>query len=320
MPLEKITSVAGRGVHVPGSDIDTDRIIPARFMKCVTFDGLGEYAFYDERFDADGKQKPHPINDPRYAGASILLAGRNFGCGSSREHAPQALYRHGIRAVLAESFAETVKSAHIDSMTVFSKCHHGFSYHPTDVGVIHPSLRFDLLSLTGAFGGASSELSNLFSGPARIWSYGGAVIGPIFTLGAVSGQVAQAEATQRAALENYKLSIRNAFADVDNALVANQKLQQQLAAQIKLVAALQQYNELARLQYDGGYVGYSTVLQAEQALFPAELNLVSIRASVFASSVNIYKAMGGGWITRADAMTGNTPAPPPPSAWPPPLF
>ncbi len=182
------------------------------------------------------------------------------------------------------------------------------------------ALYFPSISLTGALGGASSDLSKLFSGPARIWSYGGSVIGPIFTFGAVSGQVAQAEATGQAALENYKLSIRNAFADVDNALVANQKLQQQLAAQIKLVAALQQYNELARLQYDGGYVGYSTVLQAEQALFPAELNLAAIRASVFASSVNIYKAMGGGWIGQADGMTGSTPGTPPPSALPPPLF
>jgi 3-isopropylmalate/(R)-2-methylmalate dehydratase small subunit len=106
MALPPISQIAGTGVYVPGDDVDTDRIIPARYMKCVTFDGLGEYAFYDERFDADGKQKPHPINDPKHAGASILLAGRNFGCGSSREHAPQALYRHGFRAVLAESFAE----------------------------------------------------------------------------------------------------------------------------------------------------------------------------------------------------------------------
>lgn len=106
MALPPITQLAGTGVYVPGDDVDTDRIIPARYMKCVTFDGLGDYAFYDERFDADGKLKPHPVNDPKYAGATILLAGRNFGCGSSREHAPQALYRHGFRAVLAESFAE----------------------------------------------------------------------------------------------------------------------------------------------------------------------------------------------------------------------
>jgi len=106
MALDKVTSVSGTGVYVPGADIDTDRIIPARFMKCVTFDGLGEFAFYDVRKDAEGKDRPHPLNDVRFKGASILLAGANFGCGSSREHAPQALYRFGFRAVIAESFAE----------------------------------------------------------------------------------------------------------------------------------------------------------------------------------------------------------------------
>jgi 3-isopropylmalate/(R)-2-methylmalate dehydratase small subunit len=106
MALSKITSVSGSGVFVPGADIDTDRIIPARFMKCVTFDGLGEFAFYDVRKDAEGNDKEHPLNDPRFKGASILLSGANFGCGSSREHAPQALYRFGFRAIIAESFAE----------------------------------------------------------------------------------------------------------------------------------------------------------------------------------------------------------------------
>jgi multidrug efflux system outer membrane protein len=182
------------------------------------------------------------------------------------------------------------------------------------------ALYFPVISLTGAFGSASADLSKLFSGPARVWSYAGSVAGPIFTFGAVSGQVAQAEAAQQAALLNYQLSIRNAFADVDNALVANQKLREQLDAQVRLVAALQQYNELARLQFDGGYTSYSTVLQAEQALFPAELNLVSIRAQLFSSTVNIYKAMGGGWVGRADGMTGSTPPAAPASALPPPLF
>jgi 3-isopropylmalate/(R)-2-methylmalate dehydratase small subunit len=106
MALEQITQVTGRAVHVPGSDIDTDRIIPARYLKCVTFDGLGEFAFYDERMNADGGKKSHPLNDPRFVGAKILLTGSNFGCGSSREHAPQALYRFGFRAIVAESFAE----------------------------------------------------------------------------------------------------------------------------------------------------------------------------------------------------------------------
>ena len=106
MALEKITQVSGTAVYVTGSDIDTDRIIPARFMKCVTFDGLGEYLFYDVRKNADGTDKEHPLNDPRFKGAGILLSGVNFGCGSSREHAPQAIYRYGFRAVVAESFAE----------------------------------------------------------------------------------------------------------------------------------------------------------------------------------------------------------------------
>jgi len=106
MALAKITHVRGRAVHVPGDDIDTDRIIPARYLKCVTFDGLGAYAFYDVRFDQQGRSLGHPLDDPRHRGASILVSGRNFGCGSSREHAPQSLYYFGIRAVLAEGFAE----------------------------------------------------------------------------------------------------------------------------------------------------------------------------------------------------------------------
>ncbi len=106
MALEKITQVKGRGVFVPGEDIDTDRIIPARFMKCITFDGLGEYLFYDVRKNEDGSERKHPLNDSRFADATILFSGSNFGCGSSREHAPQAIYRYGFRAVIAESFAE----------------------------------------------------------------------------------------------------------------------------------------------------------------------------------------------------------------------
>jgi 3-isopropylmalate/(R)-2-methylmalate dehydratase small subunit len=106
MALEPVLSVSGTGVFIPGADIDTDRIIPARFMKCVTFDGLGEFAFYDVRFDEHGNKTNHPLNDPRFAKASILVAGENFGCGSSREHAPQSLRKYGFNGVIAESFAE----------------------------------------------------------------------------------------------------------------------------------------------------------------------------------------------------------------------
>lgn len=107
MAITPITQVSGTAVPIPGADIDTDRIIPARFMKCVTFDGLGDYAFYDVRFDSEtGEKTEHPLNEERFAGASILVAGINFGCGSSREHAPQSLAKYGFKAVIAESFAE----------------------------------------------------------------------------------------------------------------------------------------------------------------------------------------------------------------------
>ena len=102
----KRQEVIGTGIPVPGNDIDTDRIIPARFMKCVTFDGLEQYAFYDVRFDEEGRTKDHPFNDPRFRGGSILIVQKNFGCGSSREHAPQALMRFGMRGIIGESFAE----------------------------------------------------------------------------------------------------------------------------------------------------------------------------------------------------------------------
>jgi 3-isopropylmalate/(R)-2-methylmalate dehydratase small subunit len=103
--IVKITKITGTAVPIRGNDIDTDRIIPARYLKEVTFARMGEYPFFDERFDASGKKKDHPFNDPEYRGASILFVNKNFGCGSSREHAPQAIYRFGIKAIVGESFA-----------------------------------------------------------------------------------------------------------------------------------------------------------------------------------------------------------------------
>ncbi len=106
MSLSPIKKITGRAVPVQGDDIDTDRIIPARYMRCITFDGLGEYLFRDVRFTPDGKTTNHPIDDSKYKGASILVSGMNFGCGSSREHAPQAIARAGFKAVIAGGFAE----------------------------------------------------------------------------------------------------------------------------------------------------------------------------------------------------------------------
>jgi len=103
--IVKITKISGTGLPMRGNDIDTDRIIPARYLKEVTFARMGNYPFFDERYNADGKKKDHPFNDPEYSGAAVLFVNKNFGCGSSREHAPQALNRFGIKVIIGESFA-----------------------------------------------------------------------------------------------------------------------------------------------------------------------------------------------------------------------
>ncbi|MBX0323541.1 3-isopropylmalate dehydratase small subunit [Halomicroarcula sp. F13] len=104
--IPEVDYVEGTGIPIRGNDIDTDQIIPARFMKVVTFDGLGEFAFFDLRFDDEDNQKDHPMNEERFQDANVMVVNNNFGCGSSREHAPQALMRWGIDAIIGEGFAE----------------------------------------------------------------------------------------------------------------------------------------------------------------------------------------------------------------------
>jgi outer membrane protein, multidrug efflux system len=165
------------------------------------------------------------------------------------------------------------------------------------------ALYFPTISLTGNYGYASADLSDLFKGRSRLWNYSGSLTGPIFTGGAIYGQIKQTEAAQKAALYNYELSIQSAFADVENTLIARRKISEQVKAQERLVYAGKEYARLAQLQYDGGYAPYSTVLQAQQQLFPAELSYAQARALLLSSLVNIYKAMGGGWVIEAVQMT-----------------
>ena len=166
------------------------------------------------------------------------------------------------------------------------------------------ALYFPTIALTGNYGYESANLSNLFRGPARTWSYAGSVTGPIFTAGAISGQVRQSESAQQAALLGYEAAVQSAFADVENALIIREKLAGQIQAQERLVKASQEYERLAKLQYDGGYAPYLTVLSAQQQLFPAELNLAQLRAALYTSYANLYKTMGGGWVAEADKLTG----------------
>ncbi|KAA9396997.1 3-isopropylmalate dehydratase small subunit [Haloarcula sp. CBA1130] len=104
--IPSVDYVEGAGIPIRGNDIDTDQIIPARFMKVVTFDGLGEFAFFDLRFDDEDNEKDHPFNEERFQDSNVMVVNNNFGCGSSREHAPQALMRWGIDAIIGEGFAE----------------------------------------------------------------------------------------------------------------------------------------------------------------------------------------------------------------------
>jgi multidrug efflux system outer membrane protein len=168
------------------------------------------------------------------------------------------------------------------------------------------ALYFPSISLTGLFGSASGQFSSLFTGPARVWSYAGAVTLPIFTAGSISGQVKQAEAQQQQALFQYQKSIQVAFQEVADALVSLQKTREQLVVQGSQVDALRTYARLARLRFEGGYTSYIEVLDAERSLFNAQLSYAQTQGVVFTSTVSLYKAMGGGWVTDAEHMTSTT--------------
>ena len=162
------------------------------------------------------------------------------------------------------------------------------------------ALYFPVISLTGFLGSASAELSKLFEGPSTIWSVGAAAAGPIFTFGGISGQVKQAEALQQQAFFQYLQTVQNAFREVDDALVGTIKGREKLASQGREVGALKDYARIARLQFEGGTASYFLVLDADRSLFNAQISYVQTQSNIFTSLVNVYKSMGGGWVTEAD--------------------
>ncbi|CAD6516798.1 efflux transporter outer membrane subunit [Paraburkholderia metrosideri] len=179
------------------------------------------------------------------------------------------------------------------------------------------ALYFPSISLTGLFGTVSAQFSNLFTGPARVWSFAGSVTQPIFTAGNITGQVHQAEARQQEALFAYEKAIQVAFQEVEDALVSVQKTREQLEVVGKQVEALHTYARLARLRYEGGYTSYIEVLDAERSLFNAQLSYTQTQGAQLTSFVNLYKAMGGGWVVEAEKLSVPPAAAPMPASTPP---
>jgi len=161
---------------------------------------------------------------------------------------------------------------------------------------------FPSISLTGFFGYASSDLSDLFKGPAKVWQFSVPVSVPIFTAGKIAGQVKAAEAVQQQTLFSYQKAIQTAFREVDDALVDQLRTREQLTAQANQVASLKTYYELAQLRYDNGYTSYIEVLDAERSLFNVQLTYTQNQGVLFQALISLYKAMGGGWVDTADKM------------------
>ena len=165
------------------------------------------------------------------------------------------------------------------------------------------SLYYPSISLTGIFGYASTDLSRLIRGSSQAWTWSVPVTTPIFTAGAIRGQVRTAEAVLKELLIRYQQAIQVAFKEVDDSLVDQQQTREQLEALTRQVTALREYARLAQVRFDNGYTSYLEVLDANRTLFTAELSHAQIKAVLFRSFVNLYKAMGGGWVEVADKMT-----------------
>jgi multidrug efflux system outer membrane protein len=159
---------------------------------------------------------------------------------------------------------------------------------------------FPAISLTGLFGFASSDFSDLFTGSAKVWQYSAPITVPIFTAGRISSQVKVTEAIQQQYLYQYQQTIQTAFREVNDALADQNLTRKQLEAQKQRVSALRIYADLARIRFDNGYSSYIEVLDAERSLFDVELAYIQTQGSLFQALINLYKAMGGGWVTEAE--------------------
>jgi multidrug efflux system outer membrane protein len=164
------------------------------------------------------------------------------------------------------------------------------------------ALYFPTLSLTGLLGSVSTAFGDFLTGPATAWTLAAGLTGPIFTFGAIEGQVQTAEGGERAALAFYQQTILNAFRETNNSLVGSVKKRAESEAQVRRVAALREYARLSRLRFDNGYAGYLEVLYAENELFGAELAAVASQADRYTQIVNVYQAVGGGWVDEADKL------------------
>lgn len=162
------------------------------------------------------------------------------------------------------------------------------------------SLFFPTISLTGIFGWSSTDLSMLFSGPSQTWNWAGTFTAPIFTGGSILGNYKATQAFREQALLRYEKAIQNAFREVDDALVDQKRTREQLLSQQRQVEALRDYAGIARLRYENGYTSYIEVLDAERSLFNAELSYTETQGALFQAIVDLYKAMGGGWVLAAE--------------------
>ncbi|MCX9156808.1 efflux transporter outer membrane subunit [Niveibacterium sp. 24ML] len=155
---------------------------------------------------------------------------------------------------------------------------------------------FPRISLTGLFGVASGDLSALFNDGSQVWNGVAGLTQPVFDAGRIGAGVDSARATREAVVAQYQKTVQNAFREVDDALVSRVKLREELAALTRQVASLTRYAELARLRYENGYTSYLEVIDADRALFSADLNRVSVQAALFGASVDLYRALGGAWM------------------------